>query len=71
MAKILVVAGLSLAGVGAALWLLHGKLGWLGHLPGDIRIERPNFRFYFPITTLVLLNLAISLIVWILSRIRR
>jgi hypothetical protein len=71
MGKFLFIAGLCLAGAGALFWLLPGKFGWFGHLPGDIRIERPNFRFYFPITTLLLLNLAFGLVMWILGRFRR
>ncbi|WP_199269701.1 DUF2905 domain-containing protein [Mucilaginibacter lacusdianchii] len=35
---------------------------WIGHLPGDIRIERESFRFYFPITTLILLNVIIFIV---------
>jgi Protein of unknown function (DUF2905) len=49
----------------ALAWL--GKLG-LGRLPGDIAIERENFRLYFPITTSILISLAVSLILWLLNR---
>jgi hypothetical protein len=43
----LLVLGLVIAGVGL-IWILASSISWLGHLPGDIRIERENFRFYFP-----------------------
>ena len=39
------------------------KLKWIGHLPGDIRIERDSFRFYFPITTMVLFSLLLTLLI--------
>jgi hypothetical protein len=52
--RMLVVVGLALVAVGLA-WPLLAKLG-LGRLPGDIAVERENFRFYFPITTLVVVN---------------
>ncbi len=71
MPKFLVISGLFLAGAGALLWLLQGRVGWFGHLPGDIRIERPGFRLYFPLTTMVLLSLAASLALWIVNRFRR
>jgi hypothetical protein len=60
--RYLVLAGVVLVAVGLA-WPLLSKLG-LGRLPGDIAIERENFRFYFPLTTLLLVNLAI----WLLMR---
>jgi hypothetical protein len=49
------------------LWPLLAKLG-LGSLPGDIKIERKGFTFYFPITTSILVSLLITLILWIFRR---
>ncbi len=46
-------------------WLI--KLG-LGRLPGDIIIERENFRFYFPLTTSILISLILSLLIWLFRR---
>ncbi len=46
------------------------KISWLGRLPGDIRIERENFRFYFPVVTCLLLSLVLTLILWAVHRIR-
>ncbi len=43
----------------------------LGRLPGDIRIERENFHFYFPITTMILLSLAASAILWLWSWLKK
>jgi hypothetical protein len=63
----LIAAGLTLVVAGVVLHYFGG-FGWLGRLPGDIRIERPGFRFYFPVTTGILLSLVISFIVWIVSR---
>lgn len=64
--KYIILAGLLLVVVGVAVYFLHDKLHWIGRLPGDIRIEKENVRFYFPITTLILfsilLNIAIVLI---------
>lgn len=62
IARTLVIVGLTLVAVGVA-WPLLSKLG-LGRLPGDIAIERENFRFYFPLTTLLLLNV----VLWVLMR---
>ncbi len=58
--KALIGIGVLFILLGLLAWALQGRLGWLGRLPGDIAIERENFRFYFPITTMLLLSLLIS-----------
>lgn len=72
LGKFLVIAGLLLAAVGALL-LIAGKTPLLdkfplGRLPGDIRIEREHFKFYFPLTTCLLISAALTLIFWIVRR---
>ena len=47
--------------VGAALWSGFGG-GWLGRLPGDIRIERGNSAFYFPIVTCIVISIVLTLL---------
>lgn len=66
--KIIIFIGLSIVAIGLLWYLLGNKLEWLGRLPGDIRIERKNFRFYFPISTMVVLSLLASLIFNLLRR---
>ncbi|MEX0672709.1 MAG: DUF2905 domain-containing protein [Candidatus Paceibacterota bacterium] len=62
--SILIVVGiiLVLIGLGVAGWL-----GPVGRLPGDILIEREGFRLYFPIATLILISVVVSLILWIIK----
>ncbi|PZA07250.1 MULTISPECIES: DUF2905 domain-containing protein [unclassified Meiothermus] len=51
------------------LWTYAPKLlGWFGHLPGDIRLERDGFRLYFPLASTLLLSLALSLLLNLLAR---
>ena len=56
------------------IWLLAPSLPWLGKLPGDIRVERDGFSFYFPVATClvlsVLLSVALTLIVWLIRSLR-
>ncbi len=66
MQKFLIVAGLVLVALGLA-WPLLTQLG-LGRLPGDIVVERENFRAYLPITTSILLSVVLSLVLWLLGR---
>jgi Protein of unknown function (DUF2905) len=63
---VLVVAGVALVVVG--LLVLSGGLSWFGRLPGDVRIERGNVRFYFPLASMLLLSLGLTLIVNIVRR---
>jgi len=67
LGKILISIGLLLALIGL-LFSFAGKLPWLGHLPGDISIERERFSFYFPLTTCILISLIISLVVYFFRR---
>jgi hypothetical protein len=66
MTRILVTLGIILVIAGVA-WPWLAKLG-LGRLPGDIVIERENFRFYFPITSMILVSLLLSLIFWLFRK---
>ncbi|WP_418159222.1 DUF2905 domain-containing protein [Benzoatithermus flavus] len=66
MARFLVITGLVLVAIGL-LWPLIQKLG-LGRLPGDIVIEREGFSLYVPITTSILVSLALSLVLWLINR---
>jgi len=54
---------------GLLIYFFHDKLHWIGKLPGDIRIEKQNFRFYFPFTTMILFSLLITLIVSIIKKV--
>jgi len=54
--------------IGFVIYFFHDKLNWIGRLPGDIRIERENFKFYFPITTMILLSLFGTLIIWLIRK---
>lgn len=67
MGKFLIIAGIVLVIIGVAIQFA-GKIPWLGRLPGDIRIERQNFSFYFPIATSILLSVLISLVVYLLNK---
>lgn len=66
MSRWLIIFGVLLI-VAGLLWPMLQKLG-LGRLPGDIVIERENFRLYFPIVTSLILSVVLSVIWWILNR---
>jgi hypothetical protein len=65
--RILIYLGLFLVIVGIAFTFI-GKIPWLGHLPGDITIERERFTFYFPLATCLIISAILSLVLYLLRR---
>jgi hypothetical protein len=59
-----VIVGVVIAVIGL-VWLLARSIPWLGKLPGDIAIERENFRIYFPLASSILLSLVPTDIMWL------
>ncbi|WP_420152934.1 DUF2905 domain-containing protein [Siphonobacter sp.] len=57
-----------LLGAGLLIYLFSDKLQGLGRLPGDIRIERENFRMYLPITTCLLVTILINVVLWLVRK---
>jgi hypothetical protein len=68
-ASMLILLGVVLI-LGGILLYFGGSLSFLGKLPGDIRIERPNVKFYFPMTTGILISLILTALFYLLSRLR-
>jgi hypothetical protein len=65
MRQLLITLGIVLIAVGVA-WPWLARLG-LGRLPGDIRIERPGFGFYFPLGSSILVSVALSLLLTLIA----
>lgn len=61
LGRLLAIFGSVITMVGIALWAGYGA-GWLGRLPGDIRIERGHSVFYFPIVTCIIVSIVLTLI---------
>ena len=61
LGKFLIILGAMIVILGLLLWTGIGA-GFLGKLPGDIRIERGNSAFYFPIVTCIIISIVLSLI---------
>lgn len=66
MQRILIIIGVVaiLAGI---FWPWLSKLP-LGHLPGDIAISKPGFSFYFPITTMIIISIIVSVLMWFFKK---
>jgi hypothetical protein len=66
--KWLMMAGGFLLLAGLIIFFFHDKLNWLGKLPGDIRVENENVKFYFPLTTMILFSLLLSFILYLIRK---
>ncbi|MGB8490554.1 MAG: DUF2905 domain-containing protein [Bacteroidales bacterium] len=68
LGKILIFTGILLIIAGLIVYFAGNRLTWLGHLPGDIRIVRENVRFYFPITTMIIISAVVSFILYLIRK---
>jgi len=66
LGQLIVVLGLILIVLG--LVTMRGWLGWFGHLPGDVRVERPNVRIFVPIVSMLLISILFSVLSYVLRR---
>jgi hypothetical protein len=68
LGKILIITGIILVVAGLIIYFAGDRLNWLGRLPGDIRIEKGNTRIFFPITTMIIISILLSVIMWIIRK---
>ncbi|MER3464504.1 MAG: DUF2905 domain-containing protein [Chitinophagaceae bacterium] len=66
--KYIILIGVGIVVIGLLIYFFYDKLHWIGRLPGDIRIEKENFRFYFPITTMILLSVALTVLINLIKK---
>jgi Protein of unknown function (DUF2905) len=67
LGRMLVIFGGVITLIGIAFWSGLGA-GWVGRLPGDIRIERGNTAFYFPIVTCIIVSIVLTLLMSLFRR---
>ena len=63
---LLVILGVALVLVGLLVW--SGAFSWFGRLPGDVRIERDSVRVYFPVASMLLVSVGLSLLLYLVRR---
>lgn len=61
--KIIIIIGILIVIVGIVIYFAGDKLNFPGRLPGDIHIEKENFKFYAPITTMLIISIVISILI--------
>ncbi|WP_345989543.1 DUF2905 domain-containing protein [Sulfurimonas sp. HSL1-2] len=65
IAKWLIIAGIMLVVVGLLLYFMPGLFGWFGRLPGDIRVENEHARLFIPITSMIVVSIILSLLMYL------
>ena len=66
--KYILIAGIVIVVIGILVYFFHDYFKWIGRLPGDIRVEKENFRFYFPLATMIIFSLLLTILVNIFKR---
>jgi hypothetical protein len=66
--KVIITTGIILVVAGLIIYFAGNRFAWFGHLPGDIRIEKENMRLYFPITTMLILSILVSVVFWLIKK---
>jgi hypothetical protein len=69
-ARYLIVIGIVIVLIGVIIYFFGDKLHWFGNLPGDIKIKKEHVSFYAPITSMLFISVLITLILWIIHKIR-
>ncbi|HEX7081165.1 MAG TPA: DUF2905 domain-containing protein [Gammaproteobacteria bacterium] len=68
LAKLLIGVGLAILAIGLLLHFAPGALSWFGRLPGDIRIERGNTRIFFPLTSMIIVSIVLTVLLNVFFR---
>ena len=66
--RYIIFTGIAVVVIGILIYFLYDKLHWMGRLPGDIRIEKENFHFYFPIVTMIVISLVFTVIINLIKK---
>ena len=68
MGKLLIVTGFILIVSGVIIYFSGNIFSWFGNLPGDIKVEKPGFKFYFPLVSFLLLSFLLNVLIWIFRK---
>jgi tellurite resistance protein TehA-like permease len=66
--KYFIIAGICIVAAGILIYFFHDYFKWFGKLPGDVRIEKEKYGFYFPIVSMIIISIAVTVIINIIKR---
>ena len=66
--KWIIIIGIIVLIAGVIIYFFHDHFKWIGNLPGDIRIRKENFSFYFPFTTMIIFSILLTVVIRVIRR---
>ncbi|MEO9098840.1 MAG: DUF2905 domain-containing protein [Ginsengibacter sp.] len=66
--KYIIITGLLILMIGILIYFFHDYFKWIGKLPGDIKIEKGNSSFYFPVVTMLVISVVVTLLINVIKR---
>lgn len=66
--KYFIIGGICIVIAGVIIYFFHDYLKWFGKLPGDVRIEKENYKFYFPLVSMIIISIAVTVIINVIKR---
>lgn len=66
--KYIMIAGVALLAIGAIVFFFHDKLNWIGKLPGDIRWTKNNISFHFPVVTMIIVSVILTILINVIRK---
>lgn len=66
--KYIVIFGIVIVVIGLIVWKFGNIFSWFGNLPGDIKIDNENSKFYFPVVSCIVISILLSLILWLIRK---
>lgn len=69
LGKTIILIGAIIILIGVVIFFFGNRFSWFGHLPGDIKVEKENFKFYAPLASMILISIAVSLLIWLFRKI--
>ena len=66
--KIIIISGIIIVVIGLIIYFFGNFFAWFGNLPGDIKIKKEKYSFFMPITTMIIISIIFSLIIYVIKK---
>ena len=68
LGKYLIIIGFIVIVAGVIIYFFGNKFNWFGNLPGDVKVEKENYKIYFPVVTMLIVSVVLSLLMWLIRK---
>jgi H+/Cl- antiporter ClcA len=66
--KYIIIAGLIIVVAGIIIYFFHEHFRWFGNLPGDVKLKSDRVKFYFPIVTMIIVSIVLTIVINLLRK---